>query len=65
MIIKIEYNKSTGNITLVDDEELMETTINQSSIVDNEDELSFEISLNTSAYQNQFEEIEEIDGNSN
>ena len=65
MIIKIEYNKSTGNITLVDDEELMETTINQSSIVDNEDELSFGISLNTSAYQNQFEEIEEIDGNSN
>lgn len=65
MIIKIEYNKSTGNITLVDDEELMETTINQSSIVDNEDELSFEISLNTSAYQTQFEEIEETDGNSN
>lgn len=68
MIIKIEYNKSTGNITLVDDEELMETTINQSSIVDNEDELSFEVSLNTSAYQTQFEgieEIEETDGNDN
>ena len=64
MIIKINYNKSTGNITLVDDEELMEATINQSNLVDNEDELSFEVALNTSAYQTQFEEIE-INGDDN
>lgn len=64
MILNITYNKSTGNITLVDDEELMEATINQSNLVDNEDELSFEVALNVSAYQTQFEEIE-VDGDDN
>ena len=62
MIININYNKSTGTITLTDDEELMEATVNE--LVDNDGELSFEISLNTSSYQTQFEEIE-IDGNDN
>ena len=63
MIIKINYNKSTGALTLTDDEELMEATLNE--IVDNTDELSFEISLNTSAYQSQFDEIELADGYDN
>ena len=62
MIININYNKSTGTITLTDDEELMEATVNE--LVDSDGELSFEISLNTSSYQTQFEEIE-IDGNDN
>ena len=62
MIININYNKSTGTITLTDDEELMKATVNE--IIDNDGELSFEISLNTSSYQTQFEEIE-IDGNDN
>jgi len=62
MIININYNKSTGTITLTDDEELMEATVNE--LVDTDSELSFEISLNTSSYQTQFEEIE-IDGNDN
>lgn len=64
MILNITYDKSTGNITLVDDEELMEATVNESSLVDNEDELSFEVALNTSSYQTQFEEIE-VDGDDN
>jgi|15BtaG_2_1085339.scaffolds.fasta_scaffold02295_3 hypothetical protein len=64
MILNITYNKSTGDITLVDDEELMEATINQSNLVDNEDELSFEVALNTSSYQTQFEETE-VDGDDN
>tara|TARA_R100001086_G_C11695421_1_gene219814 strand:+ start:434 stop:625 length:192 start_codon:yes stop_codon:yes gene_type:complete len=63
MIIKINYNKSTGAITLTDDEELMEATINET--VDTTEELSFEISLNTSAYQVQFDEIEVTDGDDN
>jgi len=63
MIIKINYNKSTGALTLTDDEELMEASLNE--IVDNTDELSFEISLNTSAYQSQFDEIELADGYDN
>ena len=63
MIIKINYNKSTGALSLTDDEELMEAALNE--IVDTTDELSFEISLNTSAYQAQFDEIEIADGNDN
>ena len=63
MIIKINYNKSTGAITLTDDEELMEATVNET--VDTAEELSFEISLNTSAYQSQFDEIEIADGDDN
>ena len=63
MIIKINYNKSTGALTLTDDEELMEATLNE--IVDDTNELSFEISLNTSAYQSQFDEIELADGYDN
>ena len=62
MIIKINYNKSTGAITLTDDESAMEAIVTQ--IVDTTDELSFEIPLNVSAYQTQFEEIK-IDGNDN
>ena len=62
MIIKINYNKSTGAITLTDDESAMEAAVTQ--VVDTTDELSFEIPLNVSAYQTQFEEIE-IDGNNN
>ena len=62
MIIKINYNKSTGAVTLTDDEDKMEAIVTQ--VVDNDDELTFEIPLNVSAYQTQFEEIE-IDGNNN
>mgnify|MGYP003656858902 CR=1 FL=1 len=64
MILNVTYNKSTGSITLVDDEELMEATVNESSLVDNENELSIEISLNVSSYQTQFEKIE-VDGDDN
>ena len=63
MIIKINYNKSTGTITLTDDESTMQATVTE--IIDTEDELSFEIPLNVSAYQTQFDEIEIADGNNN
>ena len=64
MIIKLIYNKNTKQITMTDDEEVMEATV--SEVVDTDDELSFEISLNTSAYQSQFdEEIELADGYDN
>ena len=63
MIIKINYNKSTGALTLTDDEELMGATITE--VVDNENELSFEIPLNVSAYQAQFDETELADGDNN
>jgi hypothetical protein len=63
MIIKINYNKSTGAITLTDDESTMQATVTE--IIDTEDELSFEIPLNISAYQAQFDEIELADGDNN
>jgi hypothetical protein len=63
MIIKINYNKSTGAITLTDDESTMQATVTE--IIDTEDELSFEIPLNVSAYQAQFDEIELADGDNN
>ena len=62
MIINITYNKSDGTITITDDETLMETVVTK--ITDTDEELSFEIALNTSAYQSQFEEIE-INGDDN
>jgi len=62
MIINITYNKSDETITITDDETLMETVVTKN--IDTDEELSFEIALNTSAYQSQFEEIE-INGDDN
>ena len=62
MIITINYNKSTNELTIADDESSMEATITQ--VVDTDDQLQFEIPLNVSAYQTQFEKIE-VDGNDN
>jgi hypothetical protein len=62
MIITINYNKSTNELTIADDESAMEATITQ--VVDTDDQLQFEIPLNVSAYQTQFEEIE-VDGHDN
>tara|TARA_R110000796_G_C14195289_1_gene391077 strand:+ start:133 stop:321 length:189 start_codon:yes stop_codon:yes gene_type:complete len=62
MIIKINYNKSTNELTITDDESAMDATITQ--VVDTDEELRFEIPLNVSAYQTQFEEIE-LNGNDN
>ena len=63
MIIKINYNKSTGAITLTDDEPIMEATVVK--VTDTDSELSFEIPLNVSAYQTQFDKIELADGDNN
>jgi hypothetical protein len=64
MIIKIEYNKTTGEITLTKDENLVNVVINNSTVVDNEDSLSFEIAVELEEWNNQFED-DNIDGNNN
>jgi len=69
MIIKIEYNKSNGTLNLTKDDEVG-AVINDNTIVDNSDTLSFEIALDVSLYQQvedlaQFETIEEEDGGIN
>jgi len=62
MIIKIEYDKTDATLTLTKDDDIV-ANINDMSIVDNSDTLSFEIALDVSQYQEQYNEI--IDGHNN
>ena len=62
MIIKIEYDKSDGTLNLTKDDEVV-AVVNNNTVVDNSDTLFFEIALDVSQYQEQFNEI--IDGNDN
>lgn len=62
MIIKINYNKTTGEITLTKDEDLVNAVINDTTIVDGSDNLSFEIAVDLEEWNNQFDEI---DGDNN
>lgn len=50
MIIKIHYNKSNGTLNLTKDEDV-DAVINNKTIVDDDDTLSFEIALDVSQYQ--------------
>ena len=61
MIIKVEYDKTDATLTLTKDDDI-DAVINDTSIVDNSDLLSFEIALDVSQYQKQFNEI---DGDNN
>ena len=63
MIIKVIYNKSTNEIII--DSDTMIAELNKNSVVDNSEQVSFEIAVNTAQYereQNNFEEdlIEDI-----
>lgn len=60
MIIKIEYDKSDGTLNLTKDDEVV-AVINNKTIVDDSDTLSFEIALDVSQYQ----QTEELDGSIN
>lgn len=60
MIIKIEYDKTTNALNLTKDDEVV-AVINNKTIVDDSDTLSFEIALDVSEYQ----QTEEIDGSIN
>ena len=62
MIIKIEYDKTTNALNLTKDEEIV-AVINNNTVVDDSNTLSFEIALDVSQYQEQFNEI--IDGDNN
>jgi len=63
MIIKVEYDKSDTTLTLTKDDDIV-AVINDTSIVDNSDKLSFEIALDVSQYQEQYNEVI-LDGNNN
>ncbi len=56
MIIKIKYDKSTKQITVENDIQEIVLSVTNSTIIDTNDELSFEISSDMSAYQEMFEQ---------
>ena len=58
MIIKIKYNKTTGEISVNNDVIECTISINENTIVDTDDKLCFEVALDTSYLQ----QIEEVDG---
>ena len=53
MIIKVEYDKTDATLTLTKDDDIV-AVINDNTVVDNSDTLSFEIALDVSQYQEQF-----------
>ena len=55
MIIKINYNKSTKQITVSNDVKQIVLSVTDSTIIDTNDELSFEIAGNTTEYDAMFE----------
>ena len=55
MIIKIKYDKSTKQITVENDIEEIVLSVIDSTKIDTDSELSFEISANMSTYQDLFE----------
>ena len=55
MIIKINYDKSTKQITVENDITEIVLSVTDSTIIDTNDELSFEIAADMSAYQDMFE----------
>lgn len=50
MQIKIKYNKTTNNLTVSNDMEDL-FSLATTDIIDNSEELNFEISVNTTAYE--------------
>ena len=59
MIIKVNYNKSTKQITLSNDIENSLLSLIDSKKIDTDSELSFEISVNTSFFQEEVNSQEE------
>ena len=56
MIIKINYNKLTKQIVVSNDIQEIVLSVTDSTIIDTNDELSFEIAAEMSAYQDLFEQ---------
>ena len=63
MIIRVEYDKTDATLTLTKDDDIV-AVINNNTVVDNSDSLSFEIALDVSQYQEQYNEVI-VDGNNN
>ena len=55
MIIKINYDKSTKQIVVSNDVKQIVLSVTDSTIIDTDDELSFEVAGNTTEYDKMFE----------
>ena len=55
MIIRIEYNKNTKEITLTKDDDII-VEINEPETVDNDNKLKIELSMDVSPYQELLED---------
>ena len=55
MIIKIKYDKSTKQIVVSNDVQEIVLSVTDSTIIDTNDELSFEVAGNTTEYDAMFE----------
>jgi hypothetical protein len=64
MILNVVYNKSTGEITLTNDEDVP-CVVNENEITDNDLELSFEVAIDLSQYQEFFNDEILEDGDNN
>ena len=63
MIIRVEYDKTDATLTLTKDDDIV-AVINDNTVVDNSNSLSFEIALDVSQYQEQYNEVI-VDGDNN
>ena len=63
MIIKVEYDKTDTTLTLTKDDDIV-AVINDNTVIDNSNTLSFEIALDVSQYQEQYNEVI-VDGDNN
>ena len=61
MIIRIEYNKNTKEITLTKDDDII-VEINEPETVDNDNELKIELAMDVSPYQELYK-LEDGDNN--
>ena len=51
MILKVNYNKSTSDITVSSDVKAITVEVNENATQDNSSELVFEVVVNTTAYE--------------
>ena len=63
MIIRVEYDKTDATLTLTKDDDIV-AVINDDTVVDNSNTLLFEIALDVSQYQEQYNEAI-VDGDNN
>lgn len=56
MILKVNYNKSTGDITVSNDISHINIEVGENTIVDTDTALDFEIAIDTSEYEQLNEE---------